>query len=78
MSCFPNVNFPSAPISVEWGDWTIIEAELLCMELLYRNRKWKYFINLTGEEFPLKTNYELVQILKAYNGANDVDGSFAV
>uniref|UniRef100_A0A2C9KTV8 Protein xylosyltransferase n=1 Tax=Biomphalaria glabrata TaxID=6526 RepID=A0A2C9KTV8_BIOGL len=34
--------------------------------------KWKYFINLTGQEFPLKTNWELIQILVAYRGANDV------
>ena len=36
-------------------------------------KKWKYYINLTGLEFPLKTNWELVQILSTYKGANDVD-----
>ncbi|GFO07849.1 beta-1,3-galactosyl-o-glycosyl-glycoprotein beta-1,6-n-acetylglucosaminyltransferase [Plakobranchus ocellatus] len=40
-----------------------------------RRRKWKYFINLTGQEFPLKTNYELVKILKAYKGANNEEGT---
>ena len=40
-----------------------------------RRKKWKYFINLTGQEFPLKTNYEIVQILKAYKGANNVEGT---
>ena len=37
--------------------------------------KFKYFINLTGQEFPLKTNYELVQILKAFKGANNEEGT---
>ena len=37
--------------------------------------KWKYFINLTGQEFPLKTNHELVKILKSYKGANNGEGT---
>ena len=39
-------------------------------------RKWMYFINLTGQEFPLKTNYEIVKILKAFGGANNEEGTF--
>ena len=42
-----------------------------------KRKKWKYFINLTGQEFPLKTNYEIVQILKAYKGANNEEGTRA-
>ena len=45
------------------------------MEELWSHKKWKYFINLTGQEFPLKTNLELVRILTAYNGANDLEGT---
>ncbi|RUS71568.1 hypothetical protein EGW08_020671 [Elysia chlorotica] len=37
--------------------------------------KWKYFLTLTGQEFPLKTNFELVKILKAFNGANNQEGT---
>ena len=40
-----------------------------------KRKKWKYFINLTGQEFPLRTNHELVKILKAYKGANNGDGT---
>ncbi|GFR63011.1 beta-1,3-galactosyl-O-glycosyl-glycoprotein beta-1,6-N-acetylglucosaminyltransferase 3-like [Elysia marginata] len=40
-----------------------------------RRKKWKYLINLTGQEFPLKTNYELVKILKAFKGANSQEGT---
>lgn len=36
----------------------------------------RYFINLTGQEFPLKTNAEIVEILKALKGANNMDGTF--
>ena len=44
-------------------------------ELFERPEHWHYYMNLMGREFPLRTNQELVKILKAYNGSNDVDGS---
>lgn len=44
-----------------------------------RKRKplWKYFINLTGQEFPLRTNLEIVRILKIFNGSNNVEATRA-
>ena len=36
--------------------------------------QWKYLINLTGEEFPLVTNKELVSVLSRIRGANILDG----
>lgn len=72
--CFGNVFTTKTRLDMKWGHLSILTAELLCMkELWQRNKAWKYFINLTGQEFPLRTNYELVRILKAYNGANDVN-----
>ena len=41
-------------------------------DLWKRYKNWKYFINLTGQEFPLRTNNELVEILKTYKGTADV------
>jgi hypothetical protein len=74
--CFDNVFVLNKRVNVKWGEMSVLEPELLCMkELLTRNKRWKYFINLTGQEFPLKTNYELVKILQAYNGSNDVETS---
>ena len=72
-NCFNNVFVTSHSVDVRWGKFTVLEPELICMKELWRYRKWKYFINLTGQEFPLKTNLDLVRILKAYNGANDVE-----
>lgn len=72
-SCFRNIYIVPNPISVHWGDITLIEAERLCIRhLVRRSKKWRYFINLTGEEFPLWSNRHLVRILKAYNGTNDL------
>lgn len=74
--CFANVFVLTPPISVSWGSFTVLEPELGCMkELLRRSKLWKYFINLTGQEFPLKTNWQIVQILKAFNGSNSMEGT---
>ncbi|CAC5403519.1 GCNT1 [Mytilus coruscus] len=71
-SCFDNVFMSSKSYDVRWGKITVLQADIICMQDLLRYKKWKYFINLTGQDFPLKTNLEIVKILKAYNGANDV------
>ena len=73
--CFENVFMAPERIDVRWGTFSVLEPELVCMEeLLKRHKNWKYFINLTGQEFPLRTNHELVRILMTYNGANDIEG----
>jgi len=75
-SCFENVHVLTTRVDVQWGYFSVLEPELLCMEHLWnRSAAWRYFINLTGQEFPLRTNYELVRILQAYKGANDVSGT---
>ncbi|XP_052805734.1 beta-1,3-galactosyl-O-glycosyl-glycoprotein beta-1,6-N-acetylglucosaminyltransferase-like [Mya arenaria] len=75
-ACFDNVHVLDERVDVQWGQMSVLEPELLCMEHLWsRSAKWKYFINLTGQEFPLKTNNELVRILQAYNGSNDIAGT---
>lgn len=70
--CFPNVILASHRSDVRWGEFSVLEPDLTCMKDLLKWR-WKYFINLTGQEMPLKTNYQLVQILSVFNGANDVE-----
>jgi hypothetical protein len=43
--------------------------------LLKSNYTWKYCINLTGQEFPLKTNFEIAKILQKINAANDIEST---
>lgn len=76
-SCFSNVFVASKSIDVHWAEFSLLEAELICLrELFERPVHWHYYVNVMGREFPLRTNQELVKIFKAYNGSNDVDGSF--
>ena len=72
--CFPNVFIASKLERVYWGHISILTAEMKCLDDL-RKYQWKYYINLSGQMFPLQTNNHLVKILKLYNGANDVEGS---
>ena len=71
--CFDNVFMASRSIDVRWGGYSVLEPELVCMQDLLKFGKWKYFINLTGQEFPLQTMWDIVKILKAYNGANNME-----
>ena len=75
-SCFHNVIVSVQSIDIHWGEYSLLEAELFCLKQLYdRPEQWRYYVNLMGREFPLRTNQELVNIFTAYNGANDVDGT---
>lgn len=76
-SCLPNVVIARPAVNVTWGEISVVQAELLCIGYLLAHPgvKWKYFVNLVSRELPLRTNEELVKILNAYDGANDIDGT---
>ena len=72
-NCFDNVFITNKSENIYWGSFSILQAELNCMQdLLNENKKWNYLIHMSGNEFPLKTNYELVKILNMYNGTNEI------
>ena len=74
-NCFENVFNVSKTEKVFYNHMTRLKADLNCMtDLLAVSQKWKYFINLPHQTFPLKTNLEIVKILKIYNGSNDIEG----
>ncbi|KAL3864370.1 hypothetical protein ACJMK2_006060 [Sinanodonta woodiana] len=74
-SCFDNVFVVSKKESVVYAGFTRLQADINCMkDLLEKGKLWKYFINLPSQQFPLKTNTELVKILHTFNGTNDIEG----
>ncbi|XP_046547746.1 beta-1,3-galactosyl-O-glycosyl-glycoprotein beta-1,6-N-acetylglucosaminyltransferase-like isoform X2 [Haliotis rubra] len=73
VDCLPNVFLASVRINVRWGTYSVLKADVKCMKDLWAYPSWRYFINLSGTEFPLKTNREIVRILKTLRGANIVD-----
>ncbi|XP_067838303.1 beta-1,3-galactosyl-O-glycosyl-glycoprotein beta-1,6-N-acetylglucosaminyltransferase-like [Heptranchias perlo] len=73
-SCFDNVFIASQLESVTYASWSRVQADINCMkDLLQRNSTWKYLINLCGMDFPLKTNLEMVEKLKALKGVNSLE-----
>ncbi|XP_072445338.1 beta-1,3-galactosyl-O-glycosyl-glycoprotein beta-1,6-N-acetylglucosaminyltransferase 3-like [Chiloscyllium punctatum] len=73
-SCFHNV-FVAAKLEwVTYAGWSRVQADLNCMkELLESPVPWTYFINVCGQDFPLKTNREIVRSLRALNGSNVIE-----
>ncbi|XP_038634115.1 beta-1,3-galactosyl-O-glycosyl-glycoprotein beta-1,6-N-acetylglucosaminyltransferase-like [Scyliorhinus canicula] len=78
-SCFPNIFIPAKLENVTYGSWSRVQADLNCMEeLLARHLTWKYFINLCGMDFPIKTNLEIVHQLEHLAGGNSLESEAVV
>ncbi|KAK6195192.1 hypothetical protein SNE40_000667 [Patella caerulea] len=73
-SCFDNVYVLDERLDVMYTSIDMMQTDLMCMKkLLEVNSEWKYYINLSGQEYVLKTNLEIVKILKTLKGANDIE-----
>lgn len=76
--CIDNVVIASRLENVVWGYYTIMQAQMNCMQdlLEYRNKqaryKWKYLINLCGKELPLVTNRDMVVKMLKLNGSSSI------
>ncbi|XP_026212175.1 beta-1,3-galactosyl-O-glycosyl-glycoprotein beta-1,6-N-acetylglucosaminyltransferase 4-like [Anabas testudineus] len=74
--CLPNVFIVSQQEYVIYAGFTRLKADLNCLsDLLQSDVKWKYVINLCGQDFPLRPNIELVSELKKLNGSNMLETS---
>lgn len=74
--CLPNVFIASRRESVYYASISRLKADLNCLsDLLLSEVKWKYVINLCGQDFPLRSNIELVSELKKLRGANMLETS---
>ncbi|KAI7795942.1 hypothetical protein IRJ41_010410 [Triplophysa rosa] len=72
--CLPNVFIASKLERVQYAGISRLKADLNCLsDLLESEVKWKYVINLCGQDFPLRTNAELVSDLKMLKGRNMVE-----
>lgn len=70
-SCFSNVIVPSVRRNIYWGDYSLLKATMDCVNVLMPFT-WNYLQIVSWNDYPLKTNYEMVKIFKSLNGANDV------
>ncbi len=52
-----------------WGGYSLVDAELRGMKrLLEMSESWTHYINLSGQDFPLKTQYHIRDFLAANPG----------
>lgn len=55
--------------SILWGGYSIVDAELRGIEeLLKISSKWEFFINLSGQDFPLKSQTHIQNFLSRNRG----------
>ncbi|KAM4609523.1 beta-1,3-galactosyl-O-glycosyl-glycoprotein beta-1,6-N-acetylglucosaminyltransferase 7-like [Discoglossus pictus] len=75
-SCFQNIIIASKQESVVYGGFSRLQADINCMEDLVQSKtQWRHVINLCGQDFPIKTNREIIQYLKSkWNGKNLTPG----
>jgi hypothetical protein len=79
-TCVPGVFLASQREKVVYGGFTRLQADINCMQDHWQRSQtgqatpWRYLINLASQDFPLKTNLEMVKILSIYNGTNDIEG----
>lgn len=75
LSCFPNAFLASRTESVVYGGISRLQADLHCLHDLVASKvAWKYVLNTCGQDFPMKTNLEIVRHLKGYRGQNITPG----
>ncbi|KAL4223197.1 Beta-1 [Mactra antiquata] len=76
--CFDNVFIASRLEIVVYASYTRLKADINCMEDHIENGyNWKYLINMAASEFPVMSNHQIVEILKSFNGANDIHEVFS-
>ena len=72
--CLPNVFISANSTEVVYAHISIVEAQFFCMEeLLKSSIKWKYYISLVGQDFPLYENKQVVKALQRFNKTNRLE-----
>ena len=72
--CLPNVFIAANSVDVLWGHITVVQAQFSCMEELLKSQvKWKYYISLVGQDFPLYDNKQIVKALQGLNNTNNIE-----
>ncbi|KAL0594654.1 Beta-1,3-galactosyl-O-glycosyl-glycoprotein beta-1,6-N-acetylglucosaminyltransferase 7 [Plecturocebus cupreus] len=76
VNCFENVFISSKREKVAYAGFTRLQADINCMkDLVHSKFQWNYVINLCGQDFPIKTNKEIIHYIRSkWNGKNIASG----
>lgn len=73
VSCFgDNVIEPQRHEKVYYAHYSRVMADMHCLHALQKFN-YKYIFNLCGQDFPIKTNLEIVRDLKSLNGRDECE-----
>ncbi|XP_072412927.1 beta-1,3-galactosyl-O-glycosyl-glycoprotein beta-1,6-N-acetylglucosaminyltransferase 7 [Chiloscyllium punctatum] len=74
--CFENIFVTSKMEHVVYAGFSRLQADINCMKDLVTSKvKWKHVINLCGQDFPIKTNREIILHIKSkWQGKNITPG----
>ena len=78
LNCFDNAIEPKIKEKVYYAHYSRLMADVHCLNSLndfsnITGRDYKYVFNLCGQDFPIKTNFELVRSLKELNGRDECE-----
>ncbi|XP_002830495.3 beta-1,3-galactosyl-O-glycosyl-glycoprotein beta-1,6-N-acetylglucosaminyltransferase 7 [Pongo abelii] len=66
VNCFENVFISSKREKVAYAGFTRLQADINCMkDLVHSKFQWNYVINLCGQDFPIKTNREIIHYIRS-------------
>ncbi|XP_069846210.1 beta-1,3-galactosyl-O-glycosyl-glycoprotein beta-1,6-N-acetylglucosaminyltransferase 7-like [Dipodomys merriami] len=65
-NCFGNIFIPSQTQKAAYSNLARLQADINCMKDLVRSKlRWRYVINLCDQDFPIKTNREIIHYLRS-------------
>ncbi|KAM3877541.1 beta-1,3-galactosyl-O-glycosyl-glycoprotein beta-1,6-N-acetylglucosaminyltransferase 7 [Diretmus argenteus] len=66
VSCLPNAFLSSRSETVAYAGFSRLQADVNCMKDLARSKVgWRKVVNLCGQDFPVKSNLELVRYMQS-------------
>ncbi|KAM9219044.1 beta-1,3-galactosyl-O-glycosyl-glycoprotein beta-1,6-N-acetylglucosaminyltransferase 7-like [Leptosomus discolor] len=76
VNCFENIFISSKRENVVYAGFSRLQADINCMrDLVHSKTQWNYVINLCGQDYPIKTNKDIIQYIKSkWNGKNMTPG----
>ncbi|XP_001914902.1 beta-1,3-galactosyl-O-glycosyl-glycoprotein beta-1,6-N-acetylglucosaminyltransferase 7 isoform X1 [Equus przewalskii] len=76
VNCFENIFMSSKTEKVAYTGFPRLKADINCMkDLVHSKFQWNYVINLGGQDFPIKTNKEIIHYIRSkWNDKNITPG----
>lgn len=65
--CTSNVEFVNPHVKTSWGTYSLVEAKLKALKLLYRSETPSFYSTLSGADYPIKQAHTVLKDLETAN-----------